>query len=114
MPGFGPASAPVASSTPGHLTRGRMPRPSGTQTRTFNYGNPPGGQLLSATNPENGTVSFTYNSDKTLATKTDAKNPQGHYSHDSYKRVTQIRRGTYNGAFTEDTCQREDYSYDTN
>ena len=71
-----------------------MPRPSGTQTRTFNYGNPAGAQLLSATNPENGTVTYTYNSDKTLATKTDAKNQQVQYSYDSYKRVTQIRRGT--------------------
>jgi YD repeat-containing protein len=87
---------------------------TGTQTRTFNYGNPPGAQLLSATNPENGTVTYTYNSDKTLATKTDAKNQQVQYSFDSYKRVTQIRRGTYNGTFTEDACQQENYSYDTN
>ncbi len=44
----------------GHLTSVSMPRASGTQTRTFNYGNPPGTQLLSATNPENGTVTYTY------------------------------------------------------
>ena len=100
--------------TLGHLTGVSMPRPSGAQTRSFDYGTPPGGQLLSATNPENGTVTYTYNSDKTLATKTDAKNQQTQYSYDSYKRVTQIRRGTYSGTFTEDTCQREDYSYDTN
>jgi RHS repeat-associated protein len=98
----------------GHLTSVSMPRPSGTQTRTFNYGTPAGAQLLSATNPENGTVTYTYNSDKTLATKTDSKNQQVQYSYDSYKRVTQIRRGTYNGTFTEDTCQQENYSYDTN
>ena len=104
-----------AYDTLGHLTGVSMPRPTGTQTRTFNYGTPPGGQLLSATNPENGTVTYTYNSDKTLATKTDAKSQQVQYSYDSYKRVTQIRRGTYSGGtFTEDTCQREDYSYDTN
>ncbi len=83
--------------TLGHLTGVSMPRPSGTQTRTFNYGNPPGAQLLSATNPENGTVTYTYNSDNTLATKTDAKSQQVQYSYDSYKRVTQIRRGTYSG-----------------
>jgi len=100
--------------TLGHLTGVSMPRPSGTQTRTFNYGNPPGTQLLSTTNPENGTVTYTYNSDNTLATKTDAKSQQVQYSYDSYKRVTEIRRGTYSGTFTEDTCQREDYSYDTN
>jgi RHS repeat-associated protein len=101
-----------AYDTLGHLTSVSMPRPSGTQTRTFNYGNPPGAQLLSATNPENGTVTYTYNSDQTLATKTDAKNQQVQYSYDSYKRVTQIRRGTYNGTFTEDTCQQENYTYD--
>ncbi len=48
----------------------------------------------------------------TLATKTDAKNQQIQYSYDSYKRVTQIRKGTYNGTFTEDTCQQENYGYD--
>ena len=103
-----------AYDTLGHLISVSMPRSTGTQTRTFNYGNPPGGQLLSATNPENGTVSYTYNSDQTLATKTDAKNQQVQYSYDSYKRVTEVRRGTYNGTFTEDTCQREDSYYDTN
>ncbi|HEV8414572.1 MAG TPA: RHS repeat-associated core domain-containing protein [Bryobacteraceae bacterium] len=98
----------------GHLTGVSMPRSTGTQTRTFNYGNPPGAQLLSATNPENGTVSYTYNSDHTLATKTDAKSQQVQYSYDSYKRVTQIRRGTYTGGtFTEDTCQQENYYYDS-
>ena len=30
-----------------------------TQTRTFNYGTPPGPFLLSATNPENGAVAYT-------------------------------------------------------
>ncbi len=102
----------------GHLISVNMPRPTGTQTRTFNYGNPPSGQLLSATNPENGTVTYTYNSDKTLATKTDAKNQQVQYTYDSYHRVTLIKRGTLdpnNGyQFTEDACQRETYSYDTN
>jgi len=57
-------------------------------------------------------ATYTYNSDHTLTTKTDAKNQQVQYSYDSYKRVTQVRRGTYNGTFTEDTCQREDYTYD--
>ena len=52
-----------------------MPRrmPGGnvvTQTRTFNYS---GAYLVSATNPENGTVSYDYNADGTLAGKTDAK-----------------------------------------
>jgi uncharacterized protein RhaS with RHS repeats len=48
-----------------HLTGVSMPRgASGTQTRTFNYncGATVTGFLQSATNPENGTVTYTYNS----------------------------------------------------
>src|SRR6516162_6308111 len=73
-----------------HLTTVTMPRPSGTQTRTFNYGNPPGAFLLSATNPENGTVTYTYGTGGTLATKTDAKNQQIRYTYDSYLRLTRL------------------------
>jgi len=50
--------------------------------------------LLSATNPENGTVTYTYNSDSTLHTKTDAKSQVFTYSYDSYKRLTQIQVGS--------------------
>jgi YD repeat-containing protein len=65
-----------------HLTTVTMPRATGTQTRTFNYttGTTVGTLLLSATNPENGTVTYTYNTDKTLATKTDALNQQFRYT----------------------------------
>ena len=45
------------------------------------------GYLQSATNPENGTVSYTYNSDGTLATKTDAKGVVTGYTYDSQKRL---------------------------
>ena len=90
-----------------HLTTVTMPRATGTQTRTFNYttGTTVGTLLLSATNPENGTVTYTYNTDKTLATKTDAMNQQFSYTYDSYKRVTQINLGQ--------TVIRQFY-YDTN
>jgi len=74
-----------------------MPRGSNsnTQTRTFNYitGSTVGTNLLSATNPENGTVTYTYNSDNTLHTKTDAKGQVFTYSYDSYKRLTQVEVG---------------------
>jgi YD repeat-containing protein len=72
-----------------------MPRGSNTQTRTFNYitGSSVGPNLLSATNPENGTVTYTYNSDNTLATKKDANGNQFAYSYDSYKRLTKITVG---------------------
>src|SRR5258708_27271817 len=84
-----------------------MPRATGTQTRPFNFttGTTVGTLLLSATNPENGTVTYTYNTDKTLATKTDALNQQFSYTYDSYKRVTQINLGQ--------TVIRQFY-YDTN
>src|SRR5258708_19633477 len=84
-----------------------MPRATGTQTRPFNFttGTTVGTLLLSATNPENGTVTYTYNTDKTLATKTDALNQQFSYTYDSYKRVTQISVGQ--------TVIRQFY-YDTN
>ena len=90
-----------------HLTTVTMPRATGTQSRTFNYttGTTVGTLLLSATNPENGTVTYTYNTDKTLATKTDALNQQFSYTYDSYKRVTQINLGQ--------TVIRQFY-YDTN
>src|SRR5208282_598139 len=79
-----------------HLIQVSMPRGSNTQTRTFNYltGTTVGINLLSATNPENGTVTYTYNSDNTLHTKTDAKSQVFTYSYDSYKRLTQIMVGS--------------------
>jgi len=94
----------------GHLAGVSMPRSSGTQTRTFNYGTPPGNLLQSATNPENGTVSYTYNSYNKIATKADAKGQQTQYSYDSYQRLTQVRHYI---SGSEDTCQRVDYYYDS-
>ena len=61
----------------------------GSQTRTFVYGS---NQLLaSATNPETGTVSFTYNADGTMATRTDAKGQETRYSYDGYGRLLQVQ-----------------------
>jgi RHS repeat-associated protein len=75
-----------------------MPRGTTTQTRTFNYatagrhGNTVGGFLLSATNPENGTVTYTYNSggNNLLASKTDAKGQQLTYAYDGYNRLSSV------------------------
>ena len=49
-----------------NLSQVSMPRSTGTQTRTFVYN---GKLLMSATNPENGTVNYTYNANGKLATK---------------------------------------------
>ena len=61
-----------AYNVAGQMTTVTMTRGT-TQTRTFNY-NLGTGRLTSATNPENGAVSYTYNTDGTPASKTDAKN----------------------------------------
>jgi YD repeat-containing protein len=96
----------------GHVLTVSMPRPTGTQTRSFTYS---GNYLTSATNPENGTVNYTYNSYYKVATRTDAKNQQVQYTYDSYARLTQVQRGTVsNGQFTADSCQQENYYYDSN
>src|ERR1700682_217512 len=78
-----------------HLTQVSMPRGSNTQTRTFNYlsGSTVTGLLLSVTAPESGTTTYTYNTNHTLATMTDAKGQQFSYSYDSLNRVTQISVG---------------------
>jgi YD repeat-containing protein len=75
-----------------HLTLVSMPRGSNTQTRTFNYnsGTTVTGFLQSATNPENGTVTYTYNSKNLLATKTDAKSQELTYAYDGYNRLTSV------------------------
>lgn len=94
-----------------HLVNVSMPRPTGTQTRTFNYGNPPGAYLLSATNPENGTVRYTYGPGGLLATRTDAKNQQIRYTYDGYLRLT--RKSYYlTPTSAEDTAARVDIGYD--
>ncbi len=95
-PALGTVSTNYTYDILNHLTQVSMPRGSNTQTRTFKYnvGTTVGVVLLSATNPENGTVTYTYNSDSTLHTKTDAKSQVFTYSYDSYKRLTQIQVGS--------------------
>jgi YD repeat-containing protein len=72
----------------GRLTQVSMPRGGVTQTRTFNY-DLGTGRLMSAANPETGTVSFGYNADGSLAWKRDAKGQQIDYIYDSYGRLRQ-------------------------
>jgi YD repeat-containing protein len=68
-----------------------------TQTRTFVYASTtystlvlPALWLTMATNPENGTVSYTYNADGTLASKEDANGNTETYTYDAYQRLTGI------------------------
>lgn len=76
------------------LTNVSMPRGGVTQTRTFNY-DLATARLTSATNPENGTVTYSYNTDGTLAYKIDAKGQRIDYTYDSYGRVTQAAGVTF-------------------
>jgi RHS repeat-associated protein len=71
------------------------------------------GRLTSVTQPENGTVTYTYHADGTVATKVDAKNQKVVYTYDAYKRVTMVKRYPVS-AGAEDECQRAEYFYDTN
>ncbi len=60
---------------------------------TDNYSEPSRsvtGFLQSATNPENGTVTYTYNANNLLASKTDAKSQKLTYQYDSYNRLTSV------------------------
>ena len=114
-----PANAPSGTLTTSytydwmnHVSQVAMTRGATTQTRTFVYND--AGLLTSATNPENGTVSYTYNADNTLLYKHDAKGQDTVYSYDSKQRVTYVRRYPTGRNNAEDTCQAVAYFYDTN
>ena len=70
-----------------HLTQVSMVRGGETQTRTFVY-DPTTQRLMSATNPETGAVTYAYNADGTLLSKTDAKGQRIQYGYDDKQRVT--------------------------
>jgi YD repeat-containing protein len=65
----------------------------GTQTRTFVYDSLK--RLSSTTNPENGTVNFTYDNGGNLLVQTDARGVSTHLSYDVLNRGT---RRWYNGS----------------
>lgn len=107
-----------------HLIAVSMTRGSNTQTRTFNYnsGTTVTGFLQSATNPENGTVTYTYNSaTNTLASKTDALNNKFTYQYDTYNRLGSVSLAVpYNCPPPPQSCNPpppqvlRTYYYDTN
>ena len=67
----------------GHLVGVSMPRSNGTQTRTFVY---TGSDMTSATNPENGTVTYQYDTSHHVTKRTDAKGQETRYTYDWYGR----------------------------
>ena len=102
----------------GHLVGVSMPRAQGTQARTFAY---TGGDLTSATNPENGTVTYEYDGSHRVTKRTDAKGQETRYTYDAYGRLTEVQHwavtwdtGINDYRLQEQTMQRVSYSYDTN
>jgi YD repeat-containing protein len=103
----------------GHVISVSMPRSNGTQTRTFVYS---GADLIPATNPENGTVTYQYDAAHHVTTRTDALGQQTTYTYDSYGRLTEVQhwawvqhnvygQGPYN-SLDEQGAQRVYYTYD--
>jgi RHS repeat-associated protein len=101
----------------GHLVRVSMPRPYGAgtyaQTRTFVYN---GNDLMQVTNPENGTVAYTYDSNHKLVSRTDAKGQQTVYTYGgSLNSVVEEQHfKQVSGSWVEDTTQQVLYYYDSN
>ncbi|MBK7706123.1 MAG: RHS repeat protein [Acidobacteria bacterium] len=58
----------------------------GSQTRSFTYSSL--SRLLTATNPESGTILYGYDPNWTLTAKTDARNITTGYTYDALNRVT--------------------------
>jgi YD repeat-containing protein len=58
----------------------------GSHNRSFVYNSLK--QLISSTNPESGTVTYTYDSDGNVLTKKDARSLTTTYSHDALNRLT--------------------------
>ena len=76
------------------------------QTRTFVYSD--AGLLTSTTNPEtlNGVVTYTYDGNDRLSTKTDAKGQAFVYTYDTSNRVIEIQKYLLGQNNAEDVCAR--------
>ena len=75
----------------------------GVQTRSFSYSSL--SRLLSATNPESGTINYGYDPNGNLTTKTDARNITTSYVYDALNRVT--------GREYSDSTPDVEYTYKT-
>jgi RHS repeat-associated protein len=74
-----------------------------------------GGLRVRATNPESGTISYVYNADSILSTKTYNNGNYQQYSYDAYQRLTEIQGFVYNSPqhYTEDASERQTFIYDS-
>jgi YD repeat-containing protein len=94
-----------------HMTQVSMPRQEGPQTRTFTYDSVTQ-RLAAVQTPESGTVTYAYNADGTVQSKTDAKGQVIRYTYETYGRVSQTDAYPA-GASVPDACQTVYYTYDT-
>jgi RHS repeat-associated protein len=65
----------------------------GSQTRTFAYDSL--SRLISASNPENGTITYAYDANGNLLSKIDARNITTNYTYDDLNRNTRIEYSSY-------------------
>ncbi|MBS1860014.1 MAG: RHS repeat protein, partial [Acidobacteria bacterium] len=94
----------------GQLIGVSMPRNGVTQTRTFVY---TGSDLTSATNPENGTVTYQYDGSHHVTKRTDAKGQETRYGYDTYGRLSEVQHWA-GSPLVEVPYSRVNYYYDTN
>jgi RHS repeat-associated protein len=86
---LGAASSPAQPTSYSYDALGNLTRVvQGTQTRAFNYSSL--ARLTSATNPERGTVSYSYEDNGNLSAKTDARNVTITYAYDALNRNTTV------------------------
>jgi RHS repeat-associated protein len=93
---LGDVLSPVQSTSYSYDAIGKLTGVNqGAQNRTYAYSSL--GRLISATNPENGAFSYTYDSNGNLKTKIDARSATATYYYDALNRNTGI---SYSGSST--------------
>ena len=98
-----------------HLIQVSMPRNGQNQIRSFVWS---GDDMTSTTNPENGTVTYSYDALHHVTQRTDAKQQQTKYTYDAYGRLARtlhyIWGVPWSGAPPTNILQDQvDYYYDT-
>jgi YD repeat-containing protein len=82
--------------------------PSGARTRNFAYDSL--SRLLSAANPETGTIGYSYDADGDVQSKTDARGVTTSYTYDSIKRLLS-KSYTNDLSHTPNSCYQYDISF---
>ena len=104
---LGTVASPIQPTSYSYNTLGSLVTVNqGVQTRTFTYNSL--SRLMSATNPESGTINYSYDNNGNLTSKTDARSITTSYTYDALNRVTQR---SYSGE-TGYTTPAVNYFYD--